>query len=180
MSIFSTASRKGCAALVLSLFTFFSASTSAGVRSVSLERVFTNGVTKFYDVSLRCTGDRAERGIRKSDEKGSLWCSKDVSSLCDKRKYTLARKICAYDAAAFKALQVKQEGPVVAAKAVSESEPVAANSVDKDKARLANELRREQMIIEAQRIQIEQRRLELVEQELGLKKQIAGRSVAGE
>ncbi len=167
--------------LIMALSACFTA--SAKVRTVSLERNVVENGKRYYEVSLKCTGDPESRDIRRP-ARAAKWCSVDVEDLCYSSKYALARNICKHDAGSFAALgkpaatdqspeptdQITESGVVQGAEQESETQRVAD---------LKKELLLEQILIEEQRIQLEQRRLELVKRELSLKKSLTSRAGNG-
>jgi len=142
-------------------------SSSAAVKSMSLEKLLKAN----YEVSLKCSGDRQPRIIRKEAERAAQWCSIDQAGLCHKIKYTLARRVCKYSKDEFAALRGSNGvAETSASPAVAVVDKAKANAEEQRR-----QLRLEQMLIEEQRIKLEQRRLELVQLELKLKRELSSK-----
>ncbi len=157
-------------ALVALFLISFSLSASGAVKRVSLEKTRWDGKNRYLDVSLLCVGDEEPRLIRRPVRASGKWCSVDVGSMCHRSKYTLARAVCKIDAPRFAKLAGRQQETTTKAETPAEVAVTGVeNNTFEDK---RTELLKEQMLIEQQRIQIEQRRLKLVAEELALRKSL--------
>lgn len=163
----------------------FSFSAIAEVRSMSIERTKVVGGESLNQVSVRCGNDSNPRFMVRPSEQLAQWCSVEVKGLCNKSKYRLATALCKYNSKGFRSLAAKsQTTKSQTAKPQKSTSGTAAvkeqpqqESIEKPKADKAQgladiiaDLHRELILIEEQRIQIEQRRLELVNLEIQLKK----------
>ncbi len=137
---------------------------SAEVGGLSLEREKVAGVQRYLEVTVTCSDGNEVTRIRKSTKHGAKWCSVDEAGSCDKSKYTLARELCASSGGELGFLAAEGSQSDERAASLNDQRAVLKTSIRK------RELLAEQMLIEEQRISIEQRRLELVELELSLKR----------
>lgn len=137
-------------------------SANAGVDIISLETEFDIDGAVYYEVSVKCSGVTELRNLRKLADSRSKWCSLDAPKFCSKKKVAVARAICKNsDTAVAKVTEQSKEGLENTA---NSSGKTLEESTQRD------QLLKEQIIIEAQRIEIENMRLRLVERELVLKK----------
>ncbi len=171
--------------LVLFGITAVSSNAFAGVKRVSLEKTRWDGQNRYLDVTLTCSGDDQPRLIRRPAKSSAKWCAVSVGSLCHRSKYTLARAVCKYDAEKFASLRNRNKTSGVAlSDQKQETQDAAVAAVEKEDSSSSNEqkrteLLREQMLIEEQRIDIEQRRLRLIAEEIELKKTLNTLAAAG-
>ena len=165
LSLFSTA-------VFLALY---AQSADAWVQKISLERVFVGENIRVHEVAVRCRIQKKQRVMRKEVSNNGPWCSTDIPGLCSNSKVTAARQLCKLNASEFEAIASgKAEAPSsVAQKSDSKLETVTESKADTRKDLLA-----EQMLIEEQRIEIAQKRIELTRREVGLKKQLSEMVVA--
>jgi len=168
--------------------------SASPVKTISLE-VFKDAKVPFWEVSVSCENVTSPRTMSKAID-GSQWCSTDIASMCNDNKFSLSRQLCndnfSQQIVDFKngkpLSQPDAETATIATKANNENAPAELVSTTqktgaKEQAKIANNansdddvvtgrnnLLKEQMQIEEQRILIQQKRLELRRRELALQK----------
>lgn len=156
---------------------------NAEVSSMSLESFNGSGDVKYWEVSVQCAGDPQERLMRRVVGKGNPWCSSDNTDLCNESKFALSGAICGANTAVAvlkEETQVLDSADDVVQSAQGDESELAAQAsqialdmaLDPTKEARRTALLREQVQIEEQRILIEQKRLELMQTELKLKRQV--------
>ncbi len=157
------------------LLAFYTHSANAWVQKISLERVFVGENIRIHEVAVRCRIQKKQRIMRKQVSSNGPWCSTDIPSLCSKSKISAARQLCKLNASEFTALASGKADVATPAAQQSGSkvEGIAEPKVDSKQDLLA-----EQMLIEEQRIEIAQKRIELTRREVGLKKKLSEMVVA--
>jgi hypothetical protein len=180
------------AALSLPITTF-----AAPVDSMSLE-VFKDGPQRFWEVSVVCEGQIHPRLMLRPVDKDQ-WCSSEIGSLCDENKFSLSRQLCS-DNFNQQLVNHKEGRPVLTVKAdpidinpdigdnvdtkqleplattpttnspVNAGTPPSTSTIAPIQVVSKENLLKEQMQIEEQRILIEQKRLELRRKQLELQK----------
>lgn len=159
--------------------------SAAPVKSISLE-VFKDGAERFWEVSVNCEGLNQPRLMRHPIEDGQ-WCSNDIKNLCDKNKFSLSRKLCddnfnqqvvnfqnsplSTQANNGSVVSKIEKKPVEEIGKVAKTKTPSAIQVNRGQVASPENLLKEKMQIEEQRILIEQKRLELRRRELSLQKQ---------
>lgn len=138
----------------------------AEVKSMSLGKFKDVDGRRYWEVAVTCKGEPNEKLIRRSIGQRTPWCSVDDASLCDRTKSNLSKKICTSNTIAEATPAAASTSPAEEIEPAEQSTALSAT----DEAR-KTELLREQVQIEEQRILIEQKRLELIQDELALKKQ---------
>lgn len=161
--------------------------SAAPVKTISLE-VFKDTEIPFWEVSVSCENVATPRTMNKALD-GVKWCSSEITSMCDENKFSLSRQLCS-DNFSQQLVDFKNGKPLSLPidTASAKSEPTTTakapeNAKPKVEPKKPNELSsgveavasrdnllKEQMQIEEQRILIQQKRLELRRRELALQK----------
>ena len=157
--------------------------SNAEVSSMSLESFNGSGDVKYWEVSVQCVGDAREQLMRRVVGKGNPWCSSENTDLCNESKFALSEAICGANTAVAilkeesqvldSASDVVQSGQGDESELAAQASQIALDmTLDPAKEARRTALLREQVQIEEQRILIEQKRLELMQTELKLKRQV--------
>jgi len=170
--------------VLLMIGLLYNTSTIAEVESMSLEKFKNIDGERYWEVSVLCQEDSAEKLMKRVVGEGNLWCSANDDSLCEENKFTLSQLLCGSqetnsDASSDTSAEIEQTTADEVATDSTNNETAAlpseieSSSASVDTETLKTRLLKEQVQIEEQRILLEQKRLELVQRELELKKQLA-------
>lgn len=153
----------------------YAQSADAWVQKISLERVFVGENIRIHEVAVRCRIQKKERVMRKQVSSNGPWCSTDIPSLCSNSKVSAARELCKLNASEFEAIA---SGKAEAPSSLAEKSDSKVEAASEPKADSRKDLLAEQMLIEEQRIEIAQKRIELTRREVGLKKKLSEMALA--
>lgn len=161
--------------------------SAAPVKTISLE-VFKDTETPFWEVSVSCENVATPRTMSKPLD-GAKWCSSEITTMCDENKFSLSRLLCSdnfdqnlvnfkngeplslpVETASVKSEQTASEKTENAKPKVELKKLNNGVSSDVETVASRDNLLKEQMQIEEQRILIQQKRLELRRRELALQK----------
>lgn len=144
--------------VMASLYLTGQAAVYGGVDVISLETEFDIEGSVYYEVSVKCSDVEELQNLRKEATSRAKWCSQDEQKFCSKKKVAAARAVC------------RRLGSGASSEPKTSIVKDQENSRSSDVATQRDRLLKEQMLIEAQRIEIENKRLQLVERELSLKR----------